>query len=615
MPRDLLADNPKPRDLLASPEDKPWYEDTADFLKANMELPAGIAGGIGGALTGAAVAGPVGMVVGGVLGGSGGSFGGSLASDALQGEELDYADAVKEAAISAGFDVATLGLGKVLKPAYVAAKMKLGYSPAEVVEEVVKRQAGPAGTKESLQATQEILQKEGATLTPFQTGEASGSQIFAQRIAETGMFSRNVMEQNVEAVNNAISKSLEDIISKGFAGPLDSSTLGMTFSEVIGEGKKALGKQYEMGLSNVLEDVAGKAVSMKPLKAQLTSFVNRGDRQFFNTLDKDTQKYVNSLVNGLDNVENVPASVLIDFEKKIKSQMRQFGDINSGVYNGTAERELGMLSNEIRNTVSSMLAKVSPEAAEKYSKLNKAYAKGMTGLLPEINSNFVKRANKDNFYSLGNMLIGGQNTDQIANMFKSIDKAYSLVGKEGAKTLPFATAKEAKQAVRSSYLAKVIPTLSSPAFNIEDYAKLSAKLNTPTEARRVSAILGEDYSTYKQLLNAMTEASKKPESELGTLLVRGKEFAAFSQAAAAGAGAASMTPAGALGAAAVFGIPVFMAKMSTNPKAVNKLLALSKTPFTSAEKASKHLQLIVGDVVNAMDEEEKSQFDRYYPSE
>lgn len=611
MPRDLLAEPVQPRDLLASPEDKPWYEDTADYLKANMELPAGIAGGISGAVAGAYF-GPVGMVVGGVLGGAGGSFGGSLASDVLQGEELSYADAVKEAAISAGFDVATLGLGKLLKPAYVAAKMKLGYTPAEVVEDIVKRQAGPSGTRESLQATQEILERGGATLTPFQTGEATGSQIFSQRIAETGMFSRNIMEKNVEAVNQAISKSLEDIMSAGFSGPLDASTLGYTFSEVITEGKKALGKQYEVGLSEVLKGVSGKAVSMRPLKAQLTNFVSRGNREFFNTLDADTQKFVTGIVNGLDNVDNVPASVLIDFEKKIKQQMRQFGDINSGVYNGAAERELGMLSNEIRSTVSSMLEKVSPEAASKYSRLNQEYAKGMTGLLPEINSNFVKKANKSNYYALGNMLLGGQNTDQIANMFKSIDKAYSLVGSSGAKSLPFATAKEAKQAVRSSYLAKVIPTLSSPSFNIEDYAKLSSKLNNPTEARRVSVILGEDYNNYRQLLNAMTEASKKPESELGTLLVRGKEFAAFGQAVAAGAGAASLTPAGVIGGAAVFGIPMFMAKLSTNPKAVNRLLALSKAPFTTSEKASKHLQLIIGDVVSSMSEDEKKEFESKY---
>ena len=113
-----------------APEELSW-------LEKNMELPVGLGGAVTGAAMGAPL-GPVGMFVGGVIGGALGSGGGSLISDELSGQELDFAEAGEEALISAGFDIATLGLGKILKPAYFATKAAMGYTTKEVAEDVVK---------------------------------------------------------------------------------------------------------------------------------------------------------------------------------------------------------------------------------------------------------------------------------------------------------------------------------------------------------------------------------------------------------------------------------------------------------------------------------------------
>lgn len=111
-------------------EDSPWYQDVGDFLKGNMEIPLGLGGSLAGAAAGIPL-GPVGMIAGGILGGSAGTGAGSLTSDVLQGKDLDFQEAVKESLISAGFDVATLGLGKVLKPAYLSAKVATS-NPADI---------------------------------------------------------------------------------------------------------------------------------------------------------------------------------------------------------------------------------------------------------------------------------------------------------------------------------------------------------------------------------------------------------------------------------------------------------------------------------------------------
>lgn len=93
------------------------------WLDKNMDVPLGMAGGVVGTAMGAPL-GPVGMWAGGTFGGAIGTFAGSLISDDLSGEDLEYAKALEESAISMGFDVALLGLGKAIKPAWVAAKKK-----------------------------------------------------------------------------------------------------------------------------------------------------------------------------------------------------------------------------------------------------------------------------------------------------------------------------------------------------------------------------------------------------------------------------------------------------------------------------------------------------------
>ena len=117
-------------------------------------------------------------------------------------------------------------------------------------------------------------------------------------------------------------------------------------------------------------------------------------------------------------------------------------------------------------------------------------------------------------------------------------------------------------------------------------------------------ILGEDYNGVKQLFNLFSEASKKPEGNLGTLFLRAKEYAAIG---AVGGTVAGGPVVGMLTAASILSAPVFLAKMSANPKAVNKLLAFEKTTFKSEDMRDKALTFIISDVMDALSEEEQSE--------
>ena len=166
------------------------------WLDKNMDVPLGMGGGVVGTILGAPL-GPPGMFVGGAIGGALGTSAGSLISDELTGEDLDYAKALEEAAISMGFDIATLGLGRAIRPAWIAAKKKMGFTPQEAAEQLVQELGGEAGTVASLKASQEILEGGGATLTPSQVG-AEGVVFALEKFCEPHAFDYGLIRSGLE---------------------------------------------------------------------------------------------------------------------------------------------------------------------------------------------------------------------------------------------------------------------------------------------------------------------------------------------------------------------------------------------------------------------------------
>ena len=80
------------------------------------------------------------MFLGATALGGAGTFAGSLASDELTGEDLDYNEALNQALTSMGFDVATAGIAKLLRPFYrpgvAAIQKKLGFTVEETAKQI-----------------------------------------------------------------------------------------------------------------------------------------------------------------------------------------------------------------------------------------------------------------------------------------------------------------------------------------------------------------------------------------------------------------------------------------------------------------------------------------------
>lgn len=627
---DVFA-QPKPEPTPEPEVDFPWYQDIYQYVKGNVDLPAGIAGGVYGARKGAPL-GPKASFLGGMAGGAIGTFGGKLASDVFTGEELNYEEAFDDAMLSAGIDVATLGAFKVANPLYTMVRNRLKLTPKQAADDALEiiNKGLEAGTPESLQATQKILEEKGATLTRFQTGMASAWEVFAEKLGQAGLFSGRESAKNIAKVNQAVQESLNDITSSVRIRTGDSPTeVGESILDVITAGRMALSDAYGEGLDALSTGLSKNAVDVSPLKNQILAFqkqntvLTRGrdaqgkivtERK--SLLSDETTNFINKHLENILQYPNMTGDALLKIDKMLTQEMKQFGDISSKNYNDTVAKQLGDLQNQIKTGVLDVLKKTDPKAAKQYEQLKNDYSAGMKGLLPEINARVVKNAEKGSYDALGKLLTTNSDVSKINNMLNSIDNAYKQLAKtEGLPTeIAYGTAKEAKAAIRRSFLKNLMPKIDSPDFDISEYASLAARFSKPSEKARLKAIMGEDYGQVNQLFNAMSEASKTPDGNLGVLFLRGKEFQTggelvkLGQGAALGASATLGSALATVGSAAlILGSPIFLSKMAYNKKAVNRLLAFNKANFADDIAREKAALFIVSDVIDALTPEEQKE--------
>jgi hypothetical protein len=601
--------------------DSPWYEDVGNFVKENMDIPLGMSTAIAGAKVGAEMKSPLAAFVLGTAGGAVGTFGGSLISDELTEEELDFNTAVEESLIGMGIDITTFGFGKPIKAAWLAGRKALGFGPAEIAEELVtsSTKVAEAGTPESLRQTQKLLEAKGATLTRYQTGNASALEVFGEKIGEAGIVSGKEHSENMAKVNAAAQSTIDDIF-----GTLDIRTgaspseLGEGLSSVISAGKQAMGQVYKEGLDKIGADISNKVVNTSGISKKLKGFLDKYTEETFGivkgkpvtkgvtVLDDAAKDFVNGQLKGAFELGNMSAQSLLKVDKLITQQIGKFGDKAGGVYNTVAEGQLREMQDVLKTAMIDTLKQADPKAAEAYRLLKQAYKEGSANLLPSINKNTILSADAGNYDALGNLLTTQTNVSKISVMMRSIDEAYSQLGKvKGLPSdIPYATAKEAKMAIKQSFLKNLMPLAGGANFDIKAYAELATRFSTPAGNKRLSVILGEDYASVKQLFNLFEEASKKPEGNLGTLFLRSKEYASIG--AAVGGTAVGGMGVGALAAGAVIMTPVFLSRMATNKKAVNKLLAFDKMNFKSEILKDKALHFIISDVLDGLTSEEQA---------
>ena len=610
-------------------ESESILEKTQDFLQENLDIPAGIAGAIGGAAAGSAVP-VVGTIAGGIAGGALGTFGGSLASDYIEDGELDIQESAEEARDSVIIDVATLGIGRFLRPVASALNVSVG----DLVRSAMIKDKPPkittltpealtAGTPESIRQTQELLESGRGTLLASQLENAGRWRKVFDSVGKVGIYSKGRLEE-IAAANSKVLVEEADKMIKG-ANPnlaMTAEDLGQNIYDIITSGRKINSAVYGKGLDSIQETYGNVKVSPQKMLQAVNQFVNDNTVDGFNTLDDATLNIIRDFRKEL--IQARPAGFmgmatetvqpkqsvnkLFALQKKLGDDISKVSDFRAPSYNSIAERQLAQLSSVLRNSLGETLTDVNPRLAVDYRALNKSYADTLDNLLPKINESIVKAGDKTDYHRIGQLLLSNNNTSKIKAMMNSIDTAFAKATKEGLPMTSSVTrAADAKQMVRQSYINSVF---GSPEGLFDPYSFANKAMRVdkiPAEAEKVKAILGnEAYASFKRLTNAIIESQEQPSSDMFSLMLRGRETNAAFGLLGAGAGGAYYGGLEALPEiATILAVPTVMGLISTNKAAVNRLIAANSQVRKGMNPTPEFIAATTAKILNELNDFDK----------
>lgn len=627
--REVILDKAMSAGLITSMDQTPGGKTAAekirDFSLENLDIPAGLAGAYGGGKAAAiATAGnPYAILAGTIVGGATATFGAEAAEDVLQGKEIDYANATKEALISAGIDTGLFIGGKpvVLLGQLVKKNLPLGISPDETAREFLAQAPvgeAVAGSEESIRASQRLLSEQGATLTPYQ---ATRQKELTQRIADTGILSQGVGRRNYDRVNEVVQESFDELLANVGREGIQPSILGQEMFNVIDQGRNAAFNIYEQGMNDVISSIGKATVNTGQFKRQVERFIKAGQRggqkQGFTVLDDDTLGFARSIIEDLGRMKNMSASNLIDYEKKLMRDMRKFSDLNSNSYNSEASRELAEMSEMIRMAVQREIKRLNPAAAAEYAAVKKAYGETIEGILPSNIKGLVESAKAGQYAALGQLAASSGSLDNLNSMIKSLRTSHAAIRKAGGT--PPASLDEAMAKLQEGYLKQLMPTLGSGDFDIQKFQKLASRFERGKDAEKLKILFGDKSPKVRQLFNLMSEASQFPSSNIGELMLRTKEYSAGG--AVLGLGGSLLTTAGGtvggsaatgvIGGAAILTLPVFLAKAAYNPANVNRLIAFQNKEFKNRDAMLVAAGNVVVDIMRSLPEEDQAEVRNY----
>lgn len=604
------------------PDRRTMLRDAGDYLKENLDLPGGIGGALAGAAVGSAVP-VVGTIAGGIIGGALGTGLGSAASDVLEDGEVDIADVAGSVAGSVAIDVATLGLGKIVKPiakslgmtpsSLLSAGQKKGLQLADELIDITKVEGG---TLDSIRITQQFLESEGGSLSASQTGQAQLWRRLGEGIGNIGILSGRTARARVAQNNKIILDSVDELTGGAGVTPQTAAAVGEELFGIIEAGRQAATKVYGEGLDSIIKQTGDRRINIGQVKGALQAFKKRYDSPLGSSLTKSVEKQADQLIMDLTNspevatllnknVKEATVGQLIEFQKRVGNLIDEAMPNSAGA-NPVAVRQLTELSQMVKGGIYRSLRNHSPEVAKTYQTMNKVYSNTTRNLLPKINKNFVNAAKNNDYHTLGNMLLSNKNNSKIKAMMDSVDAAYAEIAKTGIKPQGIAkTAEAAKKKIKEGYMQNVFKTLTADA-DPTKFVKFARDAMTPEAAQKSLTILGkEDFGRYKMLMNAIIDSSKGAEDTMFGLAFRQRETAGVSGLLGAGSVGAAFTAAPQL--AGILLVPEFLGRVATSPKAVNKLLNLNQniTKFTDP----KALALAVDDIVKLAipDQEEREQ--------
>lgn len=598
--------------------DSGFFQDVGGYLKRHGEVPGGIGGALGGAAIGTAILPGPGTLIGGAIGGALGSAGGSLASDALAGEDLDYGEAAKEAAISVAIDAGTFGAGKVLRPIARALNISDGgltglfrsKGEPNMADEIVDMSKINANTIESKRITHKFLTeraKQGG-LSAAQTGQAHALRKMGESLADVGIFSGAIASRRIAANNDVIHNAIKEL-SEGTLDVAADQTMkgiGEVLHGAVETGRAAARSLMDDGVNALVKEHGQRTVSTLPVVKALRKFQMRNTGDIADTVSEGTLRKSSDMMERLlersgplAKSKQADLSSLIQFEKSLQRDIQRAMP-NSAFNDPVAVAELTQLKKAVQEGITETLENISPNAGAAYRALNKEYSETMSNLLPKKLGRAFAGADLGEYDALGRMLMSGGSTSGIEMMMKSLDTAYAAAKKAGTDMSGTAAknAEDARKFIRQGYVKNVFSTVNE-ATDLTKFANKAAQLSTNDAMARAKAVLGKDFNDYKRIVNAISDTSEGQGSSFFQLAMRQKELGTMGAlGVGVGMGAGIST------AGMVLLAPVVLSRIVTNKQAVNHLLGLN-TAVKRGLINDDNIGAAVARVIESLDDHDK----------
>lgn len=415
---------------------------------------------------------------------------------------------------------------------------------------------------------QEMLQKYGATLDRFQVAEGGAART-ARGIAQSSFTARPLLEKSEKAVREAVDKEKNALLDTVTTESYDAQKVGGSVSDIVAAGDLKL-KEITRPFYQSLSKDTGVNVNFTPVKNYIDTVVAEASRTKGKTLSAKEAELIND-IKAQDNTLDFGAAH--DLLSSIKTRIR---DAKNATDPDSREiARLVQVEQQITQAMDSSASKLAPELLQKYKQTSTLYRES----IDELYSGTIQRLLKKDTEKVGDDIYTKGNVTAFQEVQQAVARAKKLD--------PNLNVQETLDGVRRGYLESVLKdfdSIGSLKKTLDTDKKFSRTFNTvltPEQQTRVKALTNAAYYGSRQADNALPLFMVGQQAQALTLAAGGAAVAFNPDVQ----NAVKEHPLSSMGLIAGVTLgPRALAKVITNPDAVNALLGLNK-PIGSLKPA------------------------------
>lgn len=626
---DLITDVTSPKTALPQEQSE---DDDFSWIKLGAETSLTTAGALAGQRLTRGAPAPI-QFAATTAGAALGTAGFNLADDVAQGDNMDYEKAVKEALISAGFDVATLGAQRLLPTtSWVKAMKALKIDPNKAASTVMAQ----LGSPEAMEQTQAFLRSKGMGLLPSQLrAQAGWVDRLREKVGRLGVVSRSTFDDYAGAVNTAVREEFDTLFNVSANRSMNS--IGDHLQTVYNTAQQALSNQYVNSLDSLASRVPIRYTNVTPIKLEIDRVFKEYGVQGVNksgelvsagsTLQPETIKFLQdhfAKFAGPDGIVALDVKNIIALEKTITGVQSQLMD--SGAK--TAAREVQAIAKRMKEPYLKMIDNIDPKVGSEYRKIKESYSKGQQAMYPEITGNKLRKALENgDLYPIAKGVITGQGSaKQVKELMGSITQVYGTIRHTNPKEYKKILAEkglpespnEFKKMLRESYLLENFPNLLNADESVSTMANKMANMFVGEAAERTKAIFGDQFKDLKRMVNIVDIVSRDSKGNIADLFGLSQQYQKAGtvvnavSALAVGGSAVNGFGMAELGvAAAVLLTPHYMTKAVMNPKLGDRVLKIATGKFDKFKDMADIVNVAASNFIQGLTVEEQEQIVDY----